>query len=153
MLKEISHLHRELEACTRELSAALQQQAATADILKIISGSNIDLAQVLNALVATAARLCGATFGGIFLREGGRLRGGATIGLEAKDVAEFMDVMLPIDHTTVSGRVVMLGRVVNIPDIEADPNYDLAAIRPITIPLTKRWYYLSRFPPGRDQMP
>jgi GAF domain-containing protein len=60
------------------------------------------------------------------------LKGGATIGLEAKDVAEFMEVTLPIDNATVSGRVVVFGRIVNIPDIEADANYDLATIQRIS---------------------
>ena len=103
-----------------------------ADILKIIGRSNFDLPEVLNSLVAAAALLCGATFGGIFLREGDRLKGGATIGLEGKDLAEFMELSIPIGGTTVSGRVMLSSRVVSVADIEADPDYDLAAIRPIT---------------------
>src|SRR4051812_31986170 len=117
---------------SRELAEARQQLSATADILKIIGRSNFNLAAVLNALATAAAQLCGATFGGIFLREGDRLTGGATIGLEGKDLAEFMELSIPIDGTTVSGRVMLTGCSVNVADIEADPDYDLEAIRPIT---------------------
>jgi GAF domain-containing protein/anti-sigma regulatory factor (Ser/Thr protein kinase) len=132
MSEELSQLSLQLEVCSRDLAEARRQQTATADILKTIGRSKFDLPAVLNALVFAAAGLCGATFGGIFLREGDRLRGGATIGLEDKDLAEFMDLAIPVDCSTVSGRVVLLKRVINVPDIEADPDYDVAAIRHIT---------------------
>src|SRR5262245_46924892 len=132
MSEELRQLGLQLEVCSRELTEARRQQTATADILKTISRSKFDLPAVLNALVFAAAGLCGATFGGIFLREGDRLRGGATIGLEGKDLEEFMDLAIPVDHSTVSGRVVLLKRVINVPDIEADADYNVAAIRPIT---------------------
>ena len=132
MSEELDHLYRELEARTRELAEMRQQQSATADILKTKSRSSFDIHTVLNALVNAAARLCGATFGGIFVRDGERFKGGATIGLEGKDLAEFLDLSLPIDRSTVSGRVVLSGRVINIPDIEVDADYDLATIRQIT---------------------
>ncbi len=125
-------LRREVESLREELSQARQQQAATAEVLKTISRSSFDLPVVLDALVATAARLCGATFAGIFLREGDRMRGGATIGLEASDVAEFMHLSLPVDNTTVSGRVILASQIVNIADVEADAGYDLASIRKVS---------------------
>jgi GAF domain-containing protein len=160
MSKDLSQVYRELEARSRELTEALQQQSATADILKTISRAAFDLPAVLHDLVATAARLCGATFGGIFLREAENLKGGATIGLEGKDVAEFMDFCLPIDRSSVSGRVVLSGRVVNVPDIGSDAEYDLDSIRKITsvrsmlgVPLSREGkvegvFFLGRLEPG-----
>src|SRR3954447_14127559 len=63
-----------------ELSKALQQQTASAEVLKTISRSTFDLPTVLNDLVASALRLCNSTYGGISVREGNRLRVVAVVG-------------------------------------------------------------------------
>jgi hypothetical protein len=67
-------LEQKLEAHTRELSEAREQQAATADVLKIISSSPGELQLVFDAMLANATRLCDAKFASLLLSEGDQLR-------------------------------------------------------------------------------
>ncbi len=63
-------LFEQVQAKTRDLSEALQQQTATADVLKVISRSAFDLDTVMNTLARSAAKLCDADFSGLFFRDG-----------------------------------------------------------------------------------
>ena len=67
-------------ALTRELDEARQQQAASADVLKVISRSTYDLQSVFQAILANATRLCEASYGAMWLREGDRFRNAAFHG-------------------------------------------------------------------------
>ncbi len=117
-------LFDEVKARTGELAEALQQQTATADVLKAISRSTFDLPVVLRTLVASAVKLCGAAYGGIVLRRGDLLHVGAVYGGTAEDEAEMINRPLAIDRRTVSGRVAMSGHVEHIPDILTDSEFD-----------------------------
>ena len=125
-----SELKRQLEARTRELGEArellveaLEQRAATSEVLKVISTSPNQLQPVLNSIVATAADLCEADFAMIHTLEGGRFR--LVAANKAKpDYVKWLAQHPPAaDRGSASGRVVSERATVHIPDILADPEY------------------------------
>src|SRR4029077_16200608 len=67
---ENTRLLNELRQRTEELSESLEQQTATSDVLRSISSTPGELEPVFNAMLENATRICEATFGNLFLREG-----------------------------------------------------------------------------------
>ena len=86
---ENARLFDEVQARTRELSESLQQQTATADVLRVISTSPGELGLVFDAMLENATRLCEAQFGGLFLCEGDVFRL-VTVQIWPARVAELM---------------------------------------------------------------
>lgn len=112
-----------LNALRRELSEARDQQAATADVLKVISRSTYDLQTVLDSLTESAAKLCDADMAWLFQRDGEIFRWAASYGHSAGLHARIMDLQIPLSRGSITGRVALEARAIHIPDVLADPEY------------------------------
>lgn len=119
-----TRLLKELRQRTDDLTESLQQQTATADVLKVISRSAFDLKSVLTTLTESAKALCGASLGIICLRDGELMR----LQAESGCTPAFIDFMQanPIKpgRDTITGRVFMDNKPVHVPDVQFDPEYN-----------------------------
>jgi two-component system, NtrC family, sensor kinase len=116
-------LFDEVQARTRDLSESLQQQTATADVLKVISRSAFDLQTVLSALIESAARLSDADQGAITREIDGTFFRAATYGHSVEFSDYIHQTPVKRDRSSVAGRALVDGRIVHIPDVRADPEY------------------------------
>jgi len=116
-------LFEEVQARTRDLSESLQQQTATADVLKIISRSTFDLRAVLQTLIESAARFCDADKASILRENDGAFYRTETYGFSREFMDYVKDVPIEADRGSAAGRALLEGRLVHIADVTTDPEY------------------------------
>src|SRR5262249_27506074 len=113
-----------------ELRHSLQQQTATADVLKVISRSTFDLQTVLDTLTESAARLCDADVAAMHRQQGTKYQAIATYG-SAPEHREFILNRIPFEagRGTVLGRTLLERKPVQVLDVVADPDYSLQEVQ------------------------
>ncbi len=115
----------EIERLGDELAEVREQLAATSEVLAVIGRSASDLEAVLETVVESARRLCGAVAGQVFLVDGDRYRFAYGSGLRPEYWEFVANNPLVLDRGTLVGRVGLDRRATQITDVLADPDYGL----------------------------
>ena len=129
---ENARLFDEVQARTEELSKSLRQQTATAEVLKTISRTAFDLQRVLETLLENAVRICGAKHGIIFRYDGESCRAAAAYNAPPGSLDLWERYPLRAGRGTTVGRALLERRPVQIPDVQADPEYDFPEAQKLT---------------------
>src|SRR5262249_42132513 len=142
-----------------ELRESLQQQTATADVLKTISRSTFDLQTVLDTLVESAGRLCEADRASVTLKNDSLYRYGSSYGYSPEAEQYAHEHPIPIDRGTVTGRVASEGRSIHIVDVLADPEYTAVGFQKafgyrtnLGVPLLREGTVIGVFSLQRDEV-
>jgi signal transduction histidine kinase len=156
---ENTRLFNEVQAKTRDLEESLQQQTATADVLKVISRSAFDLDTVMNTLARSARDLCGSKTAALFLRDGDMLVGRGAAAGEPVDNEFLKANPVPLNDESHMGRALLTGTIANIGDFENDPGTKLRKFQRImgfksflAVPLMREGRGVGVFSLTRDEL-
>src|SRR5512139_1776478 len=118
-----ANLPEQLDQRTRERDEALEQQLATSEVLSIMRRSPADAQPVFDAIVQSAARLCGAIFSAVYLCDGDRFRIAATQNFtpEATNQIQQRQELKRPDRSYAAGRAILDRAITHIHDVLADP--------------------------------
>jgi two-component system, NtrC family, sensor kinase len=124
--KPRADLEQQLEQFRRELAEAREQQAATAEILSIISSSPAGVQPVFDTIVRNFVSLCGSTFGAIYTFDGELVHFASAYGFSPDQLTE-LKAKYPVnvnDRSVLSSRAIAARVPVHIQDVTSDPDYD-----------------------------
>jgi adenylate cyclase len=120
----IAYLEKRLERRTHERDDALEQLAATSDVLKVISQSEFELQAVFGRLMDSATRLCRASASVLWRpADDGRYHLVSDYGVSAEFKTHLQSLALKPDGRSVVGRCLQAGKIIYVADLEADPEY------------------------------
>jgi hypothetical protein len=119
----MADLQKQVGTLTRELEGVREQQTVTADVLKAMSRSAFDLQSVLHTLVESAARLCEADKATITRQKNGKFYRVESFGFSPDFMEYVKDIPVMPDRGSASGRALLEGVAVHIPDVMADPEF------------------------------
>jgi two-component system, NtrC family, sensor kinase len=155
---ENARLFEEVQARNRDLNEALEQQTATAEILSKISRSPADIQPVFDMIAQSSTRLCEAQFCFVADYDGALVHFVAQHGLPTETVEGLQRAYpRPPSRASTSARTILSGRVEQIPDVEADPDYELLEIDKrayrsmVGVPILKDGRPIGAFVVGRSQ--
>ena len=115
-----------MQARNRELAESLEQQTATSEILRVISGSPTDVQPVFDTIVAATMNLCRASMANVFTFDGEQIHLEALVNVNPAYHAAIHGVFpRPPDRGTAVGRAIEQRAVVAIPDVLDDPEYEI----------------------------
>src|SRR6516164_5005616 len=120
----VADLQERLERQAQELIEARELQAATAEVLHVISISPHDIQPVFDTIAENAARICQGQFAFVVRFDNELYRFGACHGLTPEGLEAFKRVLpRPAGDDTAAGRAILHRGVMQIPDVLADPAY------------------------------
>jgi signal transduction histidine kinase len=125
-------LFDEVQVRTEELSESLRQQTATAEVLKTISRTAFDLQRVLETLLENAVRICGAKHGMIFRYDGESCRAAAACNAPPGSLELWERTPIRAGRGTATGRALQERCPIQIPDAQADAEYDFPEAQRLT---------------------
>ena len=112
-----------------ELRQSLQQQTATADVLKVISRSAFDLRMVLQTLIESAARFCDADKVTVIREKDGAFYRAESYGYSPEYLDYVKNLPIAVERGSAAGRALLDGRMIHIADVKADPKYTLVDVQ------------------------